>query len=225
VQQSIAAISQGSDASAIKDFRLTGFMQISGSSLRNTIKVVSRGPDDMRLDIAMAEGGTHSVTFLGGQGKMRDRMGKETALSGSSRAGGEIAFLPTPAALSELLGSARAIEYVGSETVNGRPAHHIVVARQYSKNRDPLGVATAHSRTELFIDVHTSLVVKIASLVYEARGQKSSRRELILADYRAVNGLILPFSITEMLDGQVSWAITVESIELNPKLADKDFAL
>jgi hypothetical protein len=225
LQQTISAMSAAPNAPAVRDFSLAGSMQIADSEAMNPVRILSRGTDDMRLDITMSEGGTHSVAFLRGRGRMRDRPGKEVVLSSASRAGTDIAFLPTPGMLADILDSARQITDLGSDLVNGRAVRRIVVSRQYSKEKDPLGVMTARSKTEFFIDAESFLILKIRNIAYDARGQKSSQRELTFSDYRAVNGVILPFSIAESSDGQKSWAITVESLDLNPKLTDADFKL
>jgi hypothetical protein len=223
LEQTIATMSPGSTGGAIKDFSLAGSIQIAGSSSAGSVRILSRGNDDMRLDIAMQGGGTHSVAFLRGRGLVRDRQGTETRLSSSSRAGTEIAFLPTPGVLSDFLGSAREITMSADETVNGRLAHHLTLSRQYPQAKDPTGLISARSRTEFFIDAETSLILRIRQVVYDTRGKTSSQRELAFSDYRPINGLVLPFSITEISDGQKTWTITVESISLSPELSDTDF--
>lgn len=222
--QTVTAMSQGLSAGSISDFALTGSMQIGDSSPSNPTKVLSRGRD-MKLEIAMQGGQIHSVVFLKGRGSMRDEFGKKTTLSSSSRAGAEIAFLPMPVVLQRFVESPGNAKVEADETIGGRLVHHVILSLQYSHNEDPSGIMSARSRTEFFIDSQTFLILRMRQIVYDARGQRNSQREVAFSDYRPVDGLILPFLITELSDGQKSWALTVESIELNPKLTDGDFQL
>jgi hypothetical protein len=48
--------------------------------------------------------------------------------------------------------------------------------------------------------------------------------ELIFEDYRTQDGAAIPFSITERMNGQKTWTITLDSVTTNTGLSDADFA-
>jgi hypothetical protein len=46
---------------------------------------------------------------------------------------------------------------------------------------------------------------------------------MLFSDYRAINGILVPFSITERVAGQTTWTIQLSQIAFNTGLGDTDF--
>jgi hypothetical protein len=226
LKQAVHTLAPSPASARFKDYALTGSIEVPGTPGDNRVKILARGSSDLHFEIAFADGKTHSViTREGHGGRIRNASGNERKITHNSRAGTEIAFLPVPSALAEMVASARLVEDGGSETVNGRAAQRVVIARQYPKEKDPFGTFTERSRTELFIDVESFVILKIRHSAYppDASAMKSVVRELEFSDYREVNGCLAPFQISETLDGQKSWTIYVTSLDFSPNLADPDF--
>lgn len=220
--KAVAAMSASQSAGEIRAYSLQGVMQRAGSSEGEPIKVQARGRYDMRVEINMREG-THSVALLGGRGKIKDRFGKESVASGGPPTGTEIAFLPLPALIGEVAAQGQSGSFLGTEMLDGRLVHHVSFSTPSTQEKAAAGILQGRSQTEFFIDAETFLVVKIRHLAFDSRGQRPLVRELSFSDYRPSNGLLLPFTLAETISGQRTWTISVNSIELNPKLTDASF--
>lgn len=82
------------------------------------------------------------------------------------------------------------------------------------------------SKTLFFVNQTTKLVDKTQqSVFYEGDQNDTFNEEIYLADYRSVNGLLVPFHQTVDIDGQLDSDIQFTSISLNVGLLDSDFAL
>jgi hypothetical protein len=99
-------------------------------------------------------------------------------------------------------------ELVGSETLGDKPVHHI-------KMTMPDG-----TMQHLYLDAGTGLEAKVTM---EAPGGVTT--EQLLTDYRQVDGLMLPHSITVMTGGVVSAQMTITKVEFNPTLDDAMFRI
>lgn len=226
IQQAIQVLAPSPGAMAFKSFALTGTMLSEGSTESQAVKVLVRGVYDVRFEISHADGGSQvAVTHSGGKGVLRDASGRLEKITRNARAGTEVPFLPLPRLISDLLASAGAITDLGVDTVNGRAVHHVAMSRQFPPGADPGGIITAHSTIDLFIDAQSFLILQMAHVAADRTGRHSSARSVTFGHYRAVDGAMVPFSITESLGGQKTWSVTVSSIDFNCKCQDADFQL
>lgn len=226
IQEAIQALAPSLDAMAFKSFALTGTMVSEGSTEPQLVKVLVRGIYDLRFEIAHQDGATQvAVTRIGGKGELRDVSGRVQKITRNARVGTEVPFLPLPRSLSDLLASAGAITDLGMDTVKGRAVHHVALSRQIPPAADPGGIITARSTIDLFIDAENFLVLQLAHTAADRTGRRSTARTVFFADYRVVKGAMVPFSISESLDGQKTWSITVNSIDFSHKFNDADFQL
>jgi len=226
IEHAVQALILSPDAIRFKSFELTGNMVSEGFADSQPIKVLVRGLYDIRFEIAHHDGSIHlAVTRAAGKGSLRGANGKVVSIARNARAGTEVPFLPLPGILADLLASAGQVTYLGFDTVGGRTVHHVAIARQFPKDIDPDGIMTAHSTIDIFIDPETFLIVKLAHTAADLSGKRSVARTVTFGDYRPVNGAMVPFSMTEILDGQKTWSVTVSSIDFNRECKDADFQL
>jgi hypothetical protein len=224
IEHAIQALAVSQDAMESKSFALTGNMLPEGSADSQAIRVLVRGLYDIRFEIAHQDGSTHLVvTRAGGTGALRDAAGRVTKITRNARAGTEVPFLPLPGMLADLLVSAGQVTDLGIDTVGDHPVHHLVISRRFPQGSDPDGTMTAHSTIDIFIDSENFLIVKLAHTAADLSGRRGIARSVTFADYRPVNGIMVPFLITESLDGQKTWSIAVSSIDFNRKCQDTDF--
>lgn len=117
------------------------------------------------------------------------------------------------------------IEYVGLVKRDERETHHIRV-RQRSfggSETEDQDVARLTMR-EYFIDAITLQLVCSVNMVYPQRDPTNGHpREILFADHRRVDGVLVPFSITETVAGQRTWTIQVNEISFNSGLQESDF--
>lgn len=102
------------------------------------------------------------------------------------------------------------IELVGTEPVNGKPAHHVKVTR------------TGGQIQHYYLDAATGLDVKM-SMDTEQAGRKL-KVDTELLDYRNVSGRMVPFKMRQFTNGSPAGEITFETVEFNVPLDTTLFA-
>lgn len=224
VENAIAALSVGPDAAHLRNFAFSGTIQRQGEAGTERISVRARGIYDLHIEIAEANGGTYSAIKARGKGGVIQRTNaRPTAVRKNDRAGTEVFFFPLPGLLSDVLASAGTIEDLGSDSVGGRAVQHVAVTRQFPVGADQDGVMAKHSKIDFFIDSQNFQILKIEHAAADVSGRWTSHRTVTFANYQPVNGVLIPFGLTEFLDGQQTRTITVNSIDVSPKLQDSDF--
>jgi hypothetical protein len=49
------------------------------------------------------------------------------------------------------------------------------------------------------------------------------RQDVLYSNFQQVNGVVVPFSITEKISGQQTWAIQLNAIQFNTGLTEANF--
>ena len=106
--------------------------------------------------------------------------------------------------LTHLLTNDIQVQYVGSEDVQGKPAHILLVP-------EPSGEVL-----RLFISEETHYIVKLA--YREAAQGVVANQETFLSDYRDVDGIKIAHHVLQNADGQLSSEVSVTSVTLNAEL-------
>jgi len=135
-------------------------------------------------------------------------------------------YVPLLSVLAEYASGNVNLIYKGVAQVQGQPEDVIEV--DFVPNLDPVQgpLFASMSRTLYFVNQSTRLVDKTQRSAF-AEGDMNSTftEEVYLADYRSVNGLMVPFHQTVIIDGKVDSDVTFGSVSLNVGLLDSEFAL
>lgn len=99
------------------------------------------------------------------------------------------------------------LELVGLETVGARKAYHLKLTSK------------EHRVQQIYLDAETNLEIKIVG------DSQMGRVESELSNYREIQGLKLPFTMKTVSAGTVVSQITVDAVELNPKIDDAMFKM
>jgi outer membrane lipoprotein-sorting protein len=99
------------------------------------------------------------------------------------------------------------LEFIGLETLGTRKVYHLKLT------------SPEHRVQQVYVDADTSLEIKIVA------DTQTGPVENELSDYREIQGLKLPFMMKTVSAGNVVAKITVDSIELNPKIDDAMFKM
>jgi hypothetical protein len=116
--------------------------------------------------------------------------------------------------------SALEVVYKGSVQLDGRSAHEIQVRRLLPGRSSPNDLLAEYNTTHFFIDATTYQVVMTQDAI-----PKHVIHQLRYSDYRAVKGVLVPFSITEFMGGQQIWALHLDQVTFNSGLQDSSFDL
>ena len=103
------------------------------------------------------------------------------------------------------------IELVGNETLDGRNVHHLKITRKTGTVQ------------HLYIDAETGLERKTV-LTLEQDGKKADL-EIQLAEFKPVDGLMMPSMTRQLMNGTEIAQVSVDKIELNPPIEDSLFKM
>jgi hypothetical protein len=130
-------------------------------------------------------------------------------------------FFPAFSSLTQAANPNFVFQYMGQEEHGGVNTQHVQVF-QPSKGR----LLQHLSIIDFYLDPASSLPLAIA---FQAHPDKDAARdvpeEVRFADYQAVGGILVPFHIQRMLNGDVILDITVTSATFNSGLPDSMFTL
>jgi outer membrane lipoprotein-sorting protein len=191
---------------AIQSMRLTGKMKMG--PMEAPLTIVKARPSEMRVDFTI-QGMTGTSAFDGTTGwnllpfmgnkdpqKMTDEQLKDIRIEADFDG-------PT----FDYKAKGNKVEYVGKEDVQGSPAYKLHVTTREGKE------------SNIYLDAETYLVIRSEG-TRNVNGQ-DTEMETSISDYKAVDGLMMPYSMESHVKGKESMggqAITIEKIELNPKV-------
>ncbi len=112
------------------------------------------------------------------------------------------------------------IFYKGLVDLDGRSAHDVQLVRVLPGGNDPTGIILEYSTIDFFVDPSTLEVLMMQDVV-----RKNLFRQVRYSDYRLVNGVLVPFSISEHGGEQPAWEMNLSQIIFNSGLQDSDFQL
>jgi outer membrane lipoprotein-sorting protein len=190
---------------ALQTARITGKIVAGGREL--TMTVWSKRPNLMRRQVEadgekMMNGfdGTTAWTVIGGK--------PQTFTGAQAEAAKSEAEFDHP--FVDYKAKGHAIEFVGTETVNGRSAYHLRLTRK-----------TGGPVQDHYIDAETGLEVRLVATVEQAGKTLSFVTEY--GDYRKVDGVVVPFTMRQTVNGTPNSEVTFEKVEFNVPLEDAFF--
>jgi hypothetical protein len=199
---------------ALKSMRITGSIAVQGESL--PFVQLQKRPNKLRRDITI-QGMTLSRGFDGQNGW------EKAPAQGSSEGvvnvvkGQELEELREEADFDGTLMGYKEkgykVELSGKEAVDGKDAYRLKITMKDGAVRN------------IFIDAASFLEVKVAGTTQ--REGVATDFELILSDYRTVEGIKFPFSFEDRQPsgGAANQKLTLEKVEFNIAIDDSNFAL
>jgi hypothetical protein len=225
-------LSVGGGAAAIKavtDYTGTGNITYNWNPVeQGSVTVMGLGFDQFRVDANLSRG-VHSSVISAGQTTTKTQEGVISQYPPPYPVPSSDAFPYQPpmfpgslvlphAQLVAVLNSPRfSVSYKGLVQVDGHPAHDIQVLRVLP---GPTDVMSEYHTRDFFVDASTLQVVMTQEMV-----PKNVVRVIRYSDYRTVSGVLAPFSISEEMGGQQTWAIQLSRITFNAGLQGASFAV
>ena len=119
------------------------------------------------------------------------------------------------------------IAYIGPETVNDVPVHHIRIFA--SPQTLPDGSQTLDpiiSEFDVYLNTANFTVVKTKRFLFSPNAiENHSDWETYYFNYQPVNGVLMPFHIQHFLAGQQSEDVVISTYQMNASLSSQDFSL
>jgi hypothetical protein len=203
----------------------TATISAGGDPVSYSITMKSKGLLETRVELQMPKG-TNVRIVNQGQAEIVRPDGSVRTLDSNNTFYEHVNHVPLLSLLAEYANGNENLLYQGTVQVQGQPEDVIEV--DFVPNLDPVQAPqfASMSRTLFFVNQSTRLVDKIQTTpFYEGDNKNTFTEEVYLADYRPVNGLLVPFRQTVFIDGKLDTDITFTAVNLNVGLSDAEFAL
>ncbi len=215
--QAIAVLTQalqvaGATATT-QSFSATGTITYywAGEEVKGAALITGKGANEFSLQVSLPNA-SRSVAVSGGQGAIQEIDGTTTKIPYYNARNQIAATLPLLRVAASLSSPSTSASYEGVVDVDGRSAHHIRLIAP--KAEDDLENRFRDLRTlDVFVDASTFLIVKTQDTIHAERDMNDQySRELFFSDHRAVNGVLVPFAVTEKFGGQRTWSLQLDSV-------------
>jgi hypothetical protein len=230
--QAVAVLTQALNATggatalgAIRDFVGSGTITYywAGKEVQGTVTVKGRGTGQFRLDAALPNG-VRSWVVSNGAGSLKEMDGTTTPVPYHNTVNLGSLTLPFAYLVTSLQDTSTSVSYVGLETKQGARVHHIRIRKVFPASSDPNGMNSKLTTRDFFIDPATFHVVSSLDMVHpKYRSNEDYPHEVQFSDYRQASGILVPFSITELGNGQRLSTIQLSQLTFNGGLTDSDF--
>jgi hypothetical protein len=225
LHQCVSAIGGPQVLNGINDFTGTGTITYywAGEEVNGSVTVKGGRPDQFRLD-AQLPSGVRSWSVSNGQGKIKEPNGDETIIPFHGGINQGSLTLPYTWVRSELRDPLVSISAATQQLDNGRQVYLVHVWRNFTPKQDPTGNWTKWSARTYAIDATSFLIVGMQTTIRSSDSPvQEFRQDVLYSNFQQVNGVVVPFSITEKIGGQQTWAIQLSAIQFNTGLTEANF--
>lgn len=213
--------------SSIQDSTATGSITYfwGGQQVQGTVTLRQKGADEFRLD-ANLPSGVRSWAVSFGNGSVIETDGAVRPVGFANALNlGALAF-PLAEVYADLQDSSTTLTYVGSTQIAGRTAAQIRAQRNFGTLNDADGSLSKLRSRDFFIDSSNLQLLLIRDTTHSSESvSENYQHEIWFSDYRLVNGVLVPFGVSEKIAGQQTWAVQLAQITFNNNLSDADFQL
>jgi hypothetical protein len=199
----------------IETLAWTGHVESAGRSGRAVpFLLEQKRPDRTRFEVTVD--GQKAIRGFDGAAGWKLRLGSAGRPELQSFTGDELRFARGAAGiggpLMEQAAGGAAVSLAGLQEIEGRRAYALDL-------RLPSGGAS-----KIWVDAETFLELRYDREFVNAQG-RTAVSSVVFGDYRAVEGLQVPFSVrTGTPDGRSRDTLRIERVVLNPRLSDRAFA-
>ena len=232
-QQGLAVLAQALAAAggetaivAVQDYTGTGQITYfwAGREVIGAVTVRARGTDQFRLDANLSSG-TRSWAVSKGSGTLKEVDGKTSPIPFHNAVTlGSLTF-PLAKFHEAALDLKWDIADKGLARTGTQQFRQIGIHKDLLQ-KDPDGSANRIQTADFYFDPQTNLLSAIHDQTHPTRTMTVDvPHSLYFSDYRLINGVLVPFSITEYVGDQRTWTIQLTQIKFNSGLSDADFQL
>jgi hypothetical protein len=196
-----------------------------GEGVKGPVRIQTLGGNHLRMEADLPEG---KRTWLVNDGNGTQKEANQKALPISSENAVNLGNLTFPIAeIAAALGDAKTdISLVGIEKNDGRSVYRLRLKGQLGLSSKPN--PTLPVVKDLLIDAFRFSILSVEDRpfrTYEAGGKPSDKpsRAIEYGDFRIVNGVLVPFSISTKLMGQPTMSIHLTRVSFNSNLGAADF--
>jgi hypothetical protein len=197
-----------------------------GEGHTGAVTIQALGGDRFRMEADLPEG-KRTWAVRAGVGSVKEPKGRVHAISGDNAINLENLTFPAAHIVAVLTDSTSDVSFVGIEKQSGRSIYRIRVTGRLGLGSTSAGPRITVAK-DLMVDALNFNIVGVEDHLirrYERDRIPSDKpsRVIEFEDFRKVDGVLVPFSITTRLMGQKTFSIRLSSVEFNRNLIDRDF--
>lgn len=223
--QCVSTLGGAAAIAGVEDSTATGTITYSwaGESVQASVTLRGKGLSEFRLDAGLSDGTRTWAVNKHGVGVLIAPDGKRRALPlYNLMTAGSLSF-PAGRVLDALTNPSTAITFVGlvSSDVGQADQVHVVPSVDATLSDALAGVGAF----DLYIDPNTFQLLEVAEKVWsETNAAQTFSHEIIFANYTSVSGVLVPYAISEKIQGQQTWSVAITSVTFNSGLDDSIFS-
>jgi hypothetical protein len=224
LQNALAHADSRNALPAVKDFRETGTITYywAGQQVQGKATVRGLGLQRFRLDAQLPEG-TRSWIVNRGTGWLKAADGRVTTIPYHNAVALGALTLPSLKLLTAV-NSATSVTYAGVEKIENSQFQHIQINEQYIPGANPKDQAGRLGLSDIYIDPATNEIVGIQNNTHPIDTMnREIPHAIYFADFRSVDGIAVPFAVSEWINGQKIWSLQLDAVQFNRGLTDADF--
>ena len=226
-QSAFAAMGGAQAVAGYQDSVSSGTVTVytGGTPVSYPITVKSKGLRETRSELQLPKG-TNVRIVSQGQGAILRPDGTVKTLYSNNTFYEHVNHIPLLSVLAEYAAGNVNLLYQGTANVQGQSED--VIELDFVPNLSPGSgpIFASMSRTLFFVNQTTKLVDKTQrATFFERDATNTFNEETYYADYRSVNGLLVPFHQTVVIDGKIDTDLIFTSVTFNVGLSDSDFVV
>ncbi|HKS80570.1 MAG TPA: hypothetical protein VJR23_03620 [Candidatus Acidoferrales bacterium] len=225
LNQSLNAIGGLSAIAGIQDYTGSGTITYywADQPVQAPVTIRGMGLEDYRVDASLPEGTRTWACSDGISGVLITPDGQTQASPFYNLMTEGSRTLPYVRIAAEVMDSSTSIEYVGLVTTKGQQDYQIHFSQTIPTNSTSSKLANL-GEFDLYIDPISHLVTKLTETVRsETDFATTFLREIDFSNYQSSGNVLIPFSISEEINGQETWSIALTSVTFNSGLTDAIF--
>ena len=188
-----------------------------------TVNLKGRGYQQLRIDAHLSDGNDQWWFVKDGRGFKREIDGTTRPLMHQEVANVETFYFPLSHVAKALRDSSVGVSFLGTVTKDGRPA--LGVRLSAAPPRPSLRSSGGEQgRRDFYIDSRSFHVLAVEDYAYpKERNTDGLQRRIEFSDYRNTGGLLMPFSITELLAGHPLVKVQLDELSVSALSDSADF--
>jgi YD repeat-containing protein len=190
----------------IKDLKMMLKTEAQGNTIEINIK--SKAPAMSKMDITMGGMAVMTSVFNGTEASMK-QMGQAMPIDEARKK--DMAFESAIVSEIAIKDMGLSAELTGIQPVEGKNAYVVEITK-------PSG-----NKTTYYYDAASGLKVRTSVVVQSPQGEMIQETDLL--DYKDVEGVKFPFSISMPMGGPMKMTATAETIEVNTGIDDSEFSI
>jgi len=225
ILQRCSAAGGGAQAfGTIQDFLASGIItyHLAGQDVVGSVTVQGKGLTEFRLDSVLPQG-TRSFKVMGAAGSITTEDGKTRALSYYNLMTAANLTFPGARVAGVLNKSAIKLQYVGLVSFETAQAYQIHVAPPVDPTLDPPSGATQFGSFDLYVDPTTYQLLELSESIWPVNNSQSLRHAIRYSNYQSAGPVVVPYGISDFVNGQEIWTISLSSISFNNGSSDSIF--